>query len=187
MSTRKTVRAATMAMAIPVLLAATAAMAGPHARGYSQDPAAFAENRVERMTERLDLTPEQQVEIRTILEEQRALADQQRQETRARIGAVLTPEQLARIDERHQVRMERHLDRLAHRLNLSADQVEQVRAIMQAKAGDRDMARAEVREQIRAVLTEEQLTAFESRGARPGRGGPGSQCAPGNPRGGPAF
>jgi Spy/CpxP family protein refolding chaperone len=187
MSTRKTVQTATLAFAIATALVATSATAGPDARGYDQGPAAFAETRIERMTERLDLTPEQQVEIRTILEEQRALADQQRQETRARIGAVLTPEQLARIDERRQVRMERHLDRLAHRLDLSADQVERVRAIMQAKAEDRDMARAEVREQIRTVLTEEQLSAFDAKVARFGRGGPGSRCAPGNPRGGPAY
>jgi periplasmic protein CpxP/Spy len=83
--------------------------------------------------------------------------------------------------------MERHLDRLADRLDLSEDQVARVRTIMQTKNDDSGMARDEIREQIKAVLTEDQLERFESRGAGSKRGGPHGPCASGKTRGGPAF
>ncbi|HSO84175.1 hypothetical protein [Thiocapsa sp.] len=184
MNTGKSFRTATLAFAVTAVMA-TSVLAGP--RGFDQDPSAFADQRIERMTRTLDLTTEQQSEIRTILEEQRAQALQQREDTRARIGALLTPEQQARIQEQRDTRMERHLDRLADRLDLSEDQVAQVRIVMQAKNDGSGMARDEVGEQIKAVLTEDQLERFEARGAGAKRGGPGEPCAQGKMRGGPAF
>ena len=184
MNTGKHVRTATLAFAVTAVMA-TSVLAGP--RGFEQDPSAFADQRIERMTRILELTTEQQGEIQAILEEQRAQALQQREDTRARIGALLTPEQQARIQERQDTRMERHLDRLADRLDLSEEQVAQVRAVMQAKNDGSGMARDAVREQIKAVLTEDQLERFEARGPGSKRGGPGAPCASGKTRGGPAF
>jgi periplasmic protein CpxP/Spy len=171
MSTCKSFRVATLALAITGLLAATSASAGPG--GADRDPS----RHLERMTEQLDLTTEQQDGIRTILDEQRLQIEQQRREMQTQIGAVLTPEQLARIEERRDTRMQRHVDRLAHRLELSTDQVAQVRSIIQAKADDPSLARDELREQIKAVLTEDQLKAFEAGGPRAKRGGADAPCA----------
>ncbi|RKT43798.1 Spy/CpxP family protein refolding chaperone [Thiocapsa rosea] len=184
MNTGKSFRTATLAFAVTAVMA-TSVLAGP--RGYHQDPSAFADQRIERMTRTLDLTSEQQSEIRTILEGQRAQALQQREEVQARIGAVLTPEQQARIEEQRDSRMERHLNRLADRLDLSEEQVAEVRTVMQTKHDDSGMTRDEIREQIKAVLTEDQLKRFEARGPGSKRGGPGEPCAKDKPRGGPAF
>ncbi len=184
MNTGKSFRTATLAFAVTAVMA-TSVLAGP--RGFEQDPSAFPDQRIERMTRNLDLTTEQQGEIRTILEEQRAQALQQREDTRARIGALLTPEQQARIEAQRNSRMERHLDRLADRLDLSEDQVAQVRTVMQTKHDDSGMTRDEIREQIKAVLTEDQLERFEARGPGSKRGGPDAPCAAGKTRGGPAF
>lgn len=180
MTTRSTIQTAALALAVAGLFTAHATAAGPCPR--DQDFEASASQRIERMTERLDLTAEQQGEIRAILDEQRAQAERQRAETRARVDAVLTPEQLARIEEQRDARVERHLDRLAGRLVLSTEQVAQVRTIMQAKGDDPEMARDEVREQIKAVLTEEQRSTYEASGAGSERRGPGKPC-----RLGPAF
>ncbi|SDX49359.1 hypothetical protein [Thiocapsa roseopersicina] len=184
MNTNKSFRTATLAFAVSAVMA-TSALAEPG--GPDQDPSTFTQQRIDRMTRSLDLTPEQQTEIRTILEEQRAQALQQREDTQARIGAVLTPEQQARIEEQRGSRMERHLDGLADRLNLSEDQVAQVRTIMQTKNDDSGMARDEIREQIKAVLNEDQLKQFESREPRSKHGGSGEPCASDRTRGGPAF
>ncbi|WP_373510788.1 Spy/CpxP family protein refolding chaperone [Thiocapsa sp.] len=181
MTTRSSIQTAALALAVSGLFAAHATLAGPCAQGRA--PEAFASQRIERMTERLDLTAEQQGVIRAILDEQQAESERQRAETRARVNAVLTPEQLARIDEQRDARVERHLDRLAGRLVLSTEQVAQVRTIMQAKGDDPEMARDEVREQIKAVLTEEQRSTFESMGAGAKRGGPGKPCGLDNARG----
>jgi Spy/CpxP family protein refolding chaperone len=174
MTTRRSIQTAALALAVSGLFATHATLAGPCVQG--QAPEASASQRIERMTERLDLTAEQQGEIRAILDAQQAESERLRAETRARVDAVLTPEQLARIDEQREARVERHLDRLAKRLALSTDQAAQVRSIMQAKGDDPDMARDEVREQIKAVLTEEQLSAFKSMRAGAKRGGPGKPC-----------
>ncbi|WP_296806041.1 hypothetical protein [Thiocapsa sp.] len=184
MNTGKSFRTATLAFAVTAVMA-TSVLAGP--RGFDHDPSAFADQRIERMTRTLDLTSEQQGEIRTILEDQRARALQQREEVQARIGAVLTPDQQARIEEQRDSRMERHLDRLADRLDLSEEQVAQVRTVMQTKNDGSGMARDEIQGQIKAVLTEEQLQRFDARGPGSKRGGPGEPCASGKTGRGPAF
>jgi Spy/CpxP family protein refolding chaperone len=184
MNTGKSFRTATLTFAVTAVMA-TSVLAGP--RGFDQDPSAFADQRIERMTRTLDLTTEQQGEIRTILEEQRAQALQEREEVQARIGAVLTPEQQARIEEQRDSRMERHLDRLADRLDLSEEQVAEVRTVMQTNNDGSGMTRGEIQEQIKAVLTEDQLERFEARGPGSKRGGPGEHCGSSTSRGGPAF
>jgi Spy/CpxP family protein refolding chaperone len=65
---------------------------------------------VEELTQQIGLTPEQQVQVTQILEETRKrydeiykpilpLVDQARQDGRARIRSVLTPEQLPKFEE----------------------------------------------------------------------------------------
>jgi Spy/CpxP family protein refolding chaperone len=181
MRTNISLRTATLAIILGAVLGNASAVAGP--LGVGRDPATFLDNRIERMTESLELTSEQQGEIRAILEEQQAQAEQQRAQTRERIGAVLTPEQLARIDERRQAGIERGLDRLADRLDLTDEQLGQVRGLMlQTQGTDPRMDRAEIREQIKAVLSEEQRARFETMERSSKRGGHGKPCGAG-----PAF
>ena len=51
------------------------------------------ENKLERLTAKLDLTPKQQVKIREILKDKQLKKQQMREETRMQIDQVLTAEQ----------------------------------------------------------------------------------------------
>jgi Spy/CpxP family protein refolding chaperone len=168
-----TTRALTaIAFAIAGFTATTAAFSGP--MGCPGDGSAFTDQRLERMTERLGLSAEQQAQVRTILDEQRAARDLQRQETHQRIDAVLTEAQRAQRDQFIQARLDRRLDRMVERLDLTPDQTDQIRAIMQERLGDPQVTRGEMRDRIAGVLTAEQRAQFQAMAGRPGRGsGPG--------------
>lgn len=201
MNTRQSTSVLSGALVIAALLASTAVLARPDGCGggwggpggaswgdpWREPGRAGVEQRIERMTEHLDLNPAQRDEIRSILEERRAQTQQTRQETRARIQAVLTPVQLDQIAERRAARVEAHLERLAWRLNLNPGQVEQVRAILAAQVEDPGMGRIEVREQISGVLNDDQRALFERGRMRAGRGGPDAPCGLGRPWGEVAF
>ncbi|MBK1732141.1 hypothetical protein CKO41_10140 [Thiococcus pfennigii] len=64
------------------------------------DPDKAAAIRLERMAARLTLSEDQKSEVAAILAEARAEREAQRQATRERIAALLTPEQLERLDQR---------------------------------------------------------------------------------------
>ena len=55
------------------------------------------ENKLERLTAKLDLTPKQQVKIREILKDKQLKKQQMRDETRMQIDQVLTAEQRQKI------------------------------------------------------------------------------------------
>jgi len=55
------------------------------------------ENKLERLTAKLDLTPKQQVKIREILKEKQLKKQQMRKETRMQIDQVLTVEQRQKL------------------------------------------------------------------------------------------
>jgi len=54
------------------------------------------ENRLEKMTRKMDLTPKQQTQVREILQTTQAKQQQLREQTRAQIDKLLTPEQRER-------------------------------------------------------------------------------------------
>ena len=130
---------------------------------------------------------------KTIIEEERTAAQRLHQETRKRIDGVLTEAQRTEQDARMKERMERHVDRLAKRLDLTPEQTTQVRAILDERRDNPDLDRAEVQARIAAVLTPEQKQEFESMGPRDERGehhgkkdcGPGRDGPRDSPRGGP--
>ncbi len=160
------------ALGLALCLGSTAgiALAEPldgHPRG-----AARVDARLERMTEQLDLTEPQRDEIRALRDEHHQAADQDRAVLREQIDAVLTDTQRERRDELRTGRMDRRLDRLAERLDLSDAQRDEIRAIMDAKRSDPDRDRAAVRDEIAAVLTDAQRAELRDRRG-PGRGGPG--------------
>ncbi len=82
-----------IAFGIAALAATAGALAG--SPGRHGDPVAMAQARLARMTERFNLTPEQQPQIKTIIDEQQAAAERNRAETRQRIEGVLTDAQRA--------------------------------------------------------------------------------------------
>ena len=130
-----------------------------------------------RLTDRLNLSPEQETKVKAILAEEETATERLRLETRQRIAAVLTEAQRAELDQRMQRRLDRHTDRLADRLNLSPEQENQVRAILDERRTNPDLTRDQVRERISAILTPEQKQRFETLGPR---GGPGPDGGPAN-------
>ncbi|HYN79120.1 MAG TPA: hypothetical protein VES73_15160, partial [Lamprocystis sp. (in: g-proteobacteria)] len=140
--------------------------------GPRDDPA----GRVARMTAQWHLTPDQQAQVRAILEEHRAAVARERAALSKRLGAVLTDAQRAERDARLRQRLDRQLDRLTRRLQLSADQGARIRAVLVERQSNPDLSRAEVKQRIATVLTPEQrkqLDALEQRGNGPGGKGRG--------------
>jgi len=189
---------------------------GPGPRGFG--PGQFADRRVAELTEALDLSDEQAAQIREIFATQApgrrgARGDseahqQARAEMHERIGAVLTPEQRAKLE---QLPVEHRLQRMTERLALNEQQVAQVRAILvethaqaqelraqgpatpEAREAHRAL-REQTHERIGAILTPEQRATFDQFPAEPGfgrrggrgghgRGGPHGFGGPGGPGG----
>lgn len=104
-----------------------------------------------KLLEELDLTEAQQTEIREIRESGGG---------RDEIHAVLTDDQKARLEElrkEHRSKRGDRAGRLQKALDLSDEQVAEIREI-HAAGGSRD--------EVRAVLTEEQQAAFDDMRAR---------------------
>ncbi len=187
-NTRRTLLAAALGLAAAV--GTVTVLAGP---GWPHgDRAACAEERLARIAERYDLSPEQQAQVKTILEEQRAAAQKLQLETRQRIEGVLTEVQRTALEARVARRLDRQVDRLARRLDLKPEQATQVRAILADRKADPSLDRAEIDKRIGAVLTPEQRARFEAMSARGdrqpkcgGRGGRPMGPPPGAPMGAP--
>lgn len=149
-------------------------------RGAGGGPGRMADRRLEHMTENLDLTADQQEQIRQILEEG---APPPRSEIREKIRAVLTPEQQDLMDQHREDRPEmagprgkgrmgrpmgpgdfpRHL---ARQLALTDEQVTTLRETMSEMRSEH---REEMRSRIDALLTPEQREKLEQiRQDRPG-------------------
>jgi len=140
---------------------------------HSGDRGDMPARRLELMTEHLDLTPEQQDEIRTILEE---ATPPPRAETREKILAVLTPEQQEKMGQHREQcpsvgqregkgrmhgRPGRDGDmhrRLARQLDLTDEQQTTVRATMSELRSEH---REEMRSRLEALLTPEQREKLE--------------------------
>ncbi|WP_295586474.1 Spy/CpxP family protein refolding chaperone [uncultured Lamprocystis sp.] len=150
-----------IALGLSLAVGTGAAWSGPPGDRQDRSEANF-----DRMVEALKLTPEQQTQVRTILQEQRTEADRLRAQTRQRIDAVLTDAQRAQRDARMQQGLDRRLERMTQRLKLSADQTTQIRAIFMERQSNPDLTREDIKERIAAVLTPEQRKQFDSKGPR---------------------
>jgi len=147
--------------------------------GHPGAPGERSEANFDRMAEALKLTPEQQTQVRTILQEQRTEIDRLRAQTRQRIDAILTDAQRAQRASRMQQGLDQRLERMTQRLKLSADQSTRIRAIFMERQSNPDLTREDVKERVAAVLTPEQRKQFDSkgpRGERPGGKGRGSEA-----------
>ena len=100
---KKTLIALALAAVIP--FAAYAAMDGQGARG----------DRLQRMTEVLNLDDSQQELMKRLLEEHKAERKAMRESMRARIDEILTPEQRAKREELHEHRREHRREQAGKR------------------------------------------------------------------------
>jgi periplasmic protein CpxP/Spy len=171
-------------IAIAVCLAAltgAAALAGP--LSHTGDPAQGMDRRLERMTQELKLTADQQTQIRALIDEQHTAIERLRQETRKRIDALLTDAQRTERDRLVERRLDRRVDRLAERLDLTDEQSDKIRAILKEGHDNPEANRGELRERVAAVLTPEQRKEFETMRERHGDrrqgDGPESDRGPG--------
>ncbi|MBK1717035.1 Spy/CpxP family protein refolding chaperone [Thiocystis violacea] len=131
--------------------------------GWRPDPGQRAETYSQRMAKDLDLTEAQQTEIRKIMAAEQAQRDLQRIETRKQVSAVLTDAQRAKREDMIQTRMERDLDRMTDRLDLTDDQVTQIKALFDEQQANPELTRTQLRERIAAVLTDEQRAHINDR------------------------
>lgn len=168
-------------VAAGLLLTATVA-AEPRGPGPYGDKGMAAH--LDRMAEQLDLTEAQRGEIEAILAEQRSAAASRREETRERIDAVLTDEQRATRDTRRAERMERRLGRMTKRLDLTEAQQQEIRAIFEARQSGTAFVPGALREELAAVLTDEQRARLTERRGRGGRRGYGDRPRRGQADGG---
>lgn len=140
----------------------------------------------ERMIKALDLTEAQQEalkqarreamaahrEARTDGADRSELRREHAQSMREVYEDVLTPEQLNKLEDMREERHGKQRDRLIEKLDLHADQVDPVLAVMaEARQGagahgshgaDRQERRAAVREQLSAILTPEQMERLDA-------------------------
>ena len=155
----------TVSATILTLLVSTATQAQPASAGRGMVP----EQRVERITEGLALSPEQQAEIRALLVARQAQRKAERAAVREQIDAVLTEEQRAERDVRNNRRIERRAARIADRLDLTPEQEATLRTVMAEKRSNPDWTPSEMREQLSGVFTDAQLAQLDEMRSHRGR------------------
>ncbi|MCG6860530.1 MAG: pilus assembly protein [Chromatiaceae bacterium] len=148
----------------------TATVSPAHARWTDKGMAyeGRLEARVVQMTKQLELTPEQEAQIRAILEAERAKQRAERTAVRKKIDSVLTDEQRATRDAQVKRRVERHVARIADRLELNSETRTKLTAVMMEKLDDPNWTRDKLRERLSTVLTDDQLAELDE--TRPDRG-----------------
>lgn len=168
-----------LAASLALLIAGPVAAQPPMGGGALGGPSS-AEQRLERMTEQLGLTAEQQASIAALFEAQASQRDPMRADFRARIDAVLTDEQRAKRDAQIAARIDRRVARMAETLALSDEQQRQLKTLF-TESRDQGKSRRDgaMREQLASILTDEQLAQLPQRGA--GKGGY-AQGSPGGKR-----
>lgn len=97
-----------LALALPLTVAAFPG-------GHDGDFKGHKGDRVEQLAKKLDLSAEQQEQLKQVFEEQHAKREALRQETEQRMQTVLTPEQMTKFEElkkqRHEKWQKHHQDR----------------------------------------------------------------------------
>jgi protein CpxP len=96
---KKTLLTLAIVLAFPL---AAAAFPGGHGPGSEE----HQKHRIERLTKELDLTAEQKTKVEAIYKEQHDKFKALREETHTKLGTVLSPEQLAKLDDLKKQRWE---------------------------------------------------------------------------------
>ncbi|KAA6184471.1 pilus assembly protein [Thiohalocapsa marina] len=130
------------------------------------------EQRLQAMTQQLNLTEAQQTELRALFEQHAQRRAAERQALREQVDALLTDAQRQQRDARMQQRVERRISRMTQRLDLTPDQAQQLHALFAEKQGNPTLTRSELRERMAAVLSEDQLARLERARPRKAAHGP---------------
>ena len=138
------------------------ASAGSPPSGYA-NPTQRVEQYMTRMNKDLDLTEAQQTEIRSIITTEQAQRTQQRLETSNKIDAVLTDAQRTKREDMIQKRIQCDLDRMTDRFNLTDDQATKIKTLLEKQRAHPELNRAQLREGIDAILTDEQRANIGNR------------------------
>jgi Spy/CpxP family protein refolding chaperone len=158
---------------------------GPGAMHSGERAAAI----LNHLTQKLSLTDAQQAQVQTILDNTRTAMQARHEQARTDFRAILTPEQTATLDQLKASGESPKAGRWAgHRkgaagtgqgpLQLTDEQKTQAKAIFTQVRTDVQQLHADARQQIRAVLTDEQKTQFDAmhpaggKGQAMGGGGP---------------
>ncbi len=96
---KKILLAAAIAASLPLTAAAFS--------GGGSGPDDFHGRRMERLSKELSLTDEQKAAMETLFKEQHEKFKAIHEETRNKLGTILTPEQLAKMDEMKKHRLEK--------------------------------------------------------------------------------
>lgn len=99
-------------VAMTIMLAPAAALAGPANGGNADNGGGDAETPMDRMADKLGLSDKQQAEIEKIIQVQREKQIALRQETQRQINEVLTEEQRNKLKEIQQQRREQMRKRM---------------------------------------------------------------------------
>lgn len=152
---------------ILTLVLATATQARPFLPGLGMGHEDRMDQRMERMTEQLDLTAEQQEQIRKIFEAERAKRAEERAAVRKQIDDLLTDEQRKVRGEQVTRKIDRAVDRLGDRLNLTKEQESKLRTMMVEARDNPNWSPTKMRASLSEVLTEDQLAKLDE--MRPNR------------------
>lgn len=95
----KTLIGLALALSIPLTALAEAGQKSQECRWHGP--------RMERLTKELNLTDQQKAQVETIFKEQKEKYKAIHEETRTRLKSVLTEEQMTKMDEMRQRRLER--------------------------------------------------------------------------------
>lgn len=164
-------------------LGALLVISGPTLAGREPD----AQNDVDRMERKLDLSPEQSQKVRTIMLEQAEKRHALEEETKKRLSTVLNAEQMERLDQhadrRDGRRGERRNERIAEELDLTPEQKESVGKIFSETRAEHDAMdksnleqdkkrvqmdalHARTRDKLAKVLNKDQLARFDEMHSR---------------------
>lgn len=157
------------------------------------DDADRRERGAEKMQQKLDLTDEQSSQVQAIMREQGEKHRAIEEETQQRLGKVLTPDQMQRMDRKWSGHHERHRDgargsHMTRDLDLKPEQEQAVEDIFAdareqhmklsrsdldrgEKRAQKDALHKQVREKLAGILTPEQLATFDEMHARHGEHG----------------
>lgn len=95
----KTILALALALALPLTAAAFP--------GDEPGPDGHHGRRIERLTKELNLTAEQKTKVEALFKEQHEKFKAIRDETKTRLGTILSPEQMAKMEEMKKQRQEK--------------------------------------------------------------------------------
>jgi Spy/CpxP family protein refolding chaperone len=171
---------------VMALLAATSSIiAQDHPK---KDGAKFMENKIEKLTQELSLTTEQQEKLKTYFEQRHAMKKDLKsdgemskeekmaiaKETDAEFKSILTPEQYEKWkSDRKENRGEMKMDKLTQELSLTTEQQVKLKALFEekqqmrkesneaSKAEKMKMAK-ETNQKVKAILTPEQYEKWQA-------------------------